>query len=114
MVATWSALRQVLLAGVLFIPLLWVGARRPSGLLRAVRLDRLAFHSYSLYLTHGSIVIFLAAMAPALLSGWAGVVSVILAANLFALLFAATFEIQHVRVRRALLTYCKLGSTRSN
>ena len=89
----YDAVFSILLAGlVFFIPLVGLSTVRGVGTLRRLRLDRLSFHSYSLYLTHSSVIIFLASRYPTLVAGWRGLAVIIVVTNLFALLFAYIFE----------------------
>lgn len=93
----------MLLTCVMFAPVLGAlrdGARAP-GWMRL--LGALAFHSYSLYLTHLTLVtLALATLSGRIPDGWL-VLVMFLGANIFAMGFARVFEVPHAALRRALL-----------
>ncbi len=97
----YDAVFAALFAGLLFLPLLlWLG---PAERAPWLRLDLLSFHSYSLYLTHGSLVVFLVARYGDALLGWRGLALIFVACNLVAMPFAVAFELPHRRIRQAIL-----------
>lgn len=100
-----------LMSGVLFLPLLLRQAPGRMGwgatLWRGLGVERLSFHSYSLYLTHGSLIVLLCAVAPDWVSGRFGLLRLLLLANLVGLLFAVAFEQRHQAVRAILLRMAK-------
>ena len=101
----YDPLFAVLLAAVLFLPLAFhPGDARPS-LAGRLRLDALAFHSYSLYLTHAPILMLLYCFWGERIQGWRDVLLVVLGCNLFAVLFAHLFETPHKHVRAVLLQW---------
>ena len=93
----------LLFAGVLFLPMPMLLGQRSLHPWRWLGLDRLSFHSYSLYLTHLSVVLFLVAQYGRAMTGWQGLVALVAASNLVALPFAMLFEVPHRRVRRMVL-----------
>ncbi len=98
----YDAVFALLLAAVLFVPLLLLRGGRLMWLTR-LRFDRLSFHSYSLYLTHGTIGLLLVARLGDAAMGWPGVLLVVVLCNLVAIPFAAAFELPQRRVRRLIL-----------
>ena len=99
----YDAVFSLLLAGLVFVPMLHYRTARTPTLGHILRLDRLSFHSYSLYLTHGAIVVFLSLATTAPMLGLAGLLTIMVATNLFAVAFAFVFERPHGRVRKILL-----------
>ena len=93
----------LLFAGLLFLPMAMLLCLHNPGPWRWLGLNRLSFHSYSLYLTHGSIVLFLLARYGQAVMGWRGLALLVVASNLAALPFAVLFEMPHRRVRRMML-----------
>jgi peptidoglycan/LPS O-acetylase OafA/YrhL len=93
----------ILLAGLTFVPMLHYRTVISATLGHITRLDRLSFHSYSLYLTHGAIVVFMALATSLPTLGVPGLVAIVLATNIFAVAFAFLFERPHGRVRSLLL-----------
>jgi peptidoglycan/LPS O-acetylase OafA/YrhL len=93
----------MLLCGIMFSPLLHYRDAGAPGLATRLGLDRLSFPSYSLYLTHGSIVVLLILFCPGWTMGWRGLVLLVAVTNLFAIGFAAVFEAPHRRIRDLLL-----------
>lgn len=93
----------LLFAGLLFLPMAMLLGHRNAKPWRWLGLDRLSFHSYSLYLIHGSIVLFLLARHGHAMTGWQGLAVMVAASNLAALPFAILFEVPHRRVRRIVL-----------
>lgn len=96
-----------LLGGVLFLPLLLRSAPGRLGwgtrIWRGLSLRRLSFHSYSLYLTHNSLLVLLSAVAPRWVDGGRGLALLLLLSNLVALPFALVFEQRHLAVRAVIL-----------
>ena len=99
----YDAVFATLLAGILFVPFLYYRGVPGHTVWRRIGLDRLAFGSYSLYLTHGSLLTLIAVFRPELLQGWRGVAVAFVASNLLAIPFAFAFERPHRHVRRWLL-----------
>ena len=97
----------VLLAAVLFLPLAFYAdaARRPLAGRFGFGFDKLAFHSYSLYLTHAPLLILFHCLWGERLQGWRGLLLVVVACNLFAVTFAHLFEAPHTHVRAVLLEW---------
>ncbi len=96
-----------LLAAVMFMPLLFVALPARVGWgqkwWRSLGIERLSFHSYSLYLTHVSLLMLLATMAPHWVLGGGGLLGLLVLSNAVALLFALTFERHHKTVRATML-----------
>lgn len=99
----YDAVFALLLAGLLFVPLLMPANSRPPAQTRRFRLGILSFHSYSLYLTHGSLILLLVTRYGDAVLGWQGMALLAVACNLAAMAFALVFELPHRRVRRAIL-----------
>ncbi len=99
----YDAIFTLLLAGLVFIPFVYYRAVAGASMGHRLLIDRSAFHSYSLYLTHGSIVVLMAAIEPTMTLGWCGMVTIVLVTNMAAIPFAAAFELPHRHVRRILL-----------
>lgn len=94
---------MTLAALMLFTPVF--GAERgrgvPSRLLRPFA--ALAFHSYSLYLIHFTLLVALLPLLGEAVGGWPLIAAAILCANAAALPFAMAFEVRHRAVRAWLL-----------
>ena len=97
----YDAVFALLLAGLLFVPILMLADARPRA--RRFHVSLLSFHSYSLYLTHGTLVLFLLARYGDAMLGWRGLALIVIACNLAAVAFAMAFELPHRRIRRAIL-----------
>jgi len=94
-----------LLCALLFLPIFAYRKSKGNGVGRYLRLDSLAFHSYSLYLTHNSIVILISIVAHKHLAGWWQFGLCIVLANLIAIPFAYAFERPQKRIRALLLRW---------
>ena len=99
----YDAVFALLLAGLLFVPVLRQAESGPSTRNRRSNLEFLSFHSYSLYLTHGSLILFLLARYGDAMLGWRGLALLAVLCNLAAMAFAVLFELPHRRVRQAIL-----------
>ena len=94
-----------LLAAALFLPLALYADDARSPPVGRLRLDKLAFHSYSLYLTHAPILTWLYCLWGEHIGGWRDVLLAVAGCNLFAVLFARVFEAPHRHVRATLLEW---------
>ena len=92
-----------LLCALLFLPIFAYRKSTVNGVGHYLCLDRLAFHSYSLYLTHNSIVILISIAAHDHLPGWWQFGLCIVLANLIAIPFAYAFERPQKKIRALLL-----------
>ncbi len=97
----YDAVFALILAGLLYVPFWALSAHGSSRAVQRTGLDHLAFHSYSLYLIHGSIV--LALVAGWGMAGWRGLLTMVLMSNAAAIPFAYLFERPQARLRRAIL-----------
>ena len=91
-----------LLAVLLFLPLTICAGRARVWWTR-LGIQHSAFHSYSLYLTHLTLLTWFAVEYGQRFMGWRGLVMALVGANIFAIAFAAVFEKPHKLVRRQLL-----------
>ncbi len=91
-----------LLAVVLFLPLAICAGRARVWWTR-LGVQRSAFHSYSLYLTHLPLLTWFYVDYGQRFPGWSGLLIVLVGANVFAIGFAWLFERPHKLVRRRLL-----------
>jgi peptidoglycan/LPS O-acetylase OafA/YrhL len=92
-----------LLGGMMFLPLLLRRRRGNVGLWRRTGLPLLSFHSYSLYLTHNSLLVLLSLAAPLWIRSWEGLAASVLLSNVVAVAFAVLFERHHMAVRAVML-----------
>jgi peptidoglycan/LPS O-acetylase OafA/YrhL len=94
-----------LLCALLFLPLYAYRETTRGTIWHNIGFSRLAFHSYSLYLTHNTVVILVFALDPEYLAGVKGFLSSILICNVIAVLFACGFEFPQKRVRALILRW---------
>lgn len=108
----YDAVFALLLTAVLFLPLLtWEHAVRP--LWTRLNLHGVAFHSYSLYLTHLPLLTWFYYMISPRFSTSLALVLVFVGCNAFAVPFARLFEVPHVHVRSFLLRLLGGGQRRA-
>lgn len=104
---------MALAAVAMFAPVF--GAERGSGRAGAVMrgVGATAWHSYSLYLIHFTVLALLLPALGGMVGGWVLVLALMLAANAAALPFAAAFEMRHRALRAWLLArFGDAGTTR--
>lgn len=99
----YDAILAVLVGVILFIPFFRLRGYSHTSAPHKPLLGHVAFHSFSLYLTHTPLLTLIAAAYPDWLEGWSGLLAAMLLCNVFALVFACAFEVPHRRVRRFLL-----------
>jgi len=92
-----------ILAPLLFLPVYAYRQTTHASAWSRAGLNWLAFHSYSLYLTHNSLVVLIYVVGRSQLAGWSGFWLTVFLSNLVAIPFAYAFEKPQRGVRSLIL-----------
>jgi peptidoglycan/LPS O-acetylase OafA/YrhL len=95
----------LILAALLFLPVYAYRNTVHASVWSRSGLNRLAFHSYSLYLTHNSLALLIYVFGYDQLAGWLGFWLTVLLSNLVAIPFAYAFEKPQRGVRNLILNW---------